>query len=227
MTLVVNKTTEFNSAVNGEIWTGEAYTLEKYIDGSWEDLELTSDDIGWDDIGLLIPDGGNRTFVIDWTGYYGKLPVGTYRIGKSFYRSVNPQLPHTQEKTMFLEFAIGEGGVNIGEYELELNVTRAEKSYIGLEVTRSGKYAGEVSWDGSFDLYKKNSKGKWKLYNGKSAMNTGGDEAEDFPNGQTSKTGFYISGTYPTLTSGSYRVKLKVQDQCGNVRYFYGTFEVK
>ncbi len=229
-TLCVNKTgsqkgENDENTIVGDVWTGEAYTIEKLNGSDWEDIEPIADET-WDDVGIILEDGKSRNFVMSWNNLYGKLSIGTYRLGKTFYAK-QKGTDKTLEKTMFVEFAIGEGGINIGSYELNITDVLLNKSFLSFNVTRSGKYTGEVSWDGSFEIHRKNSSGKWKLYKGKTALNTESDETEDFPNGETCKTGLYINSVYPDLTPGNYRLVIKTQDQTRHIKYNYALFTVK
>lgn len=224
-TLWVDKAESQSKVIYGDVWTGEAYTLEKLVDNDWEDLESVAE-ANWNDIGITLENNKTRKFVINWETICGKLSEGKYRLGKTFYAKQSAT-DKTLEKTMFVEFVIGKAQKYIGEYELEINDTVLNNSFLAFNVTRSGKYEGAVSWNGCFELHKKNSSGKWKLYKGKTALDIDSDESTDFTIGETSKTGVNISSVYPELTSGTYRLKIKVQDQTYHIKYFYSVFTVK
>ena len=135
--------------------------------------------------------------------------------------------PPAKSRTMYCRFTIGAGSVNIGDYTLDVSVSKAAANSITLALTRSGKYAGTVYWDHGYDVYKLNSKGKWKLYKSTSAINGSQSDTLDLPKGTTVKTALSFTGSYPDLTAGSYRIKLKITDQTGHIKYSYADFTVK
>ena len=227
-TLNITKSKVSNGNFVGDIWTSEAYSLEKYIDGEWEDVEMTDDNFMWSESDIEIKEGETEKTVLNWESVYGKLGKGTYRLGKTFYVTVNPQFPHTQEKNVFCTFTIDNGGVNIGKYDISVKVTKVSKNSVTFTVSRSGEYAGEIYWDGGYDIHRKVSSGKWSLYKGKSAMNTADAVSSDIVgnNSSISRT-VRINSIYPALTSGTYRIKLRIKDQTERVRYFYGEFIIK
>ena len=63
----------------GSLETGSAYTIEKYENNNWVEVQPCGDAV-WDMMSHLI---GNTTteWEIDWTWLYGELRAGTYRIG--------------------------------------------------------------------------------------------------------------------------------------------------
>lgn len=65
----------------GSLETGSAYTIEKYENNHWVEVQPQGDAV-WDMMSHLI---GNTTteWKIDWTWLYGELSAGTYRIGKT------------------------------------------------------------------------------------------------------------------------------------------------
>ena len=233
ITLYAGVTSAPTAKIFGDIWTGEAYDIERLTaDGDWEALEPVTEDgeLYWNEIGIIIPENDTRILKTDWSNTYGKLPKGTYRISKTFYSYNNAlQTGPAVSKTVYCRFTIDEGSVNIGDYTVDVSVTKTLTNSLTMWLTRSGKYAGTVYWDYGFDLFKKNSKGKFKLYKDTSAINGSSSEffTVDIPSGRTVKTTFSLSGLYPELTSGTYRIKLKLIDQTGHIKYAYGDFEIK
>ena len=130
-------------------------------------------------------------------------------------------------RTVYCRFTIDSGSVNIGDYDLDVTVTMAANDRLTLSLTRSGKYAGKVYWDHGFDITKKNSKGNYKLYNSTSSINGSDEDTLDLPANTTVRTTLSLYGSYPDLTAGTYRVKLKITDQTGHIKYAYGDFVIK
>ena len=124
-------------------------------------------------------------------------------------------------------FTIDAGGVNIGDYTTAATVTKATSARLTLSVTRTGKYAGTVFWDHGYDLYKKNSKGSWKLYMSTSAINGRPEDTVDLPRNVTVRTAVDITEKYPELTAGTYRIRLKLTDQTGHLKYVSADFVIK
>ena len=231
MTLYAGVTSAPTARIFGDIWTGEAYDIERLTsDGEWEALEPVTEDgeIYWNDVGIIIPENDTRRLKTDWSNTYGKLPKGTYRISKTFYTYNNAQQTGPAvSRTVYCRFTIDSGSVNIGDYDLDVTVTKAANDRLTLSLTRSGKYAGTVYWDHGFDITKKNSKGNYKLYNSTSSINGSDEDTLDLPANTTVRTTLSLYGSYPDLTAGTYRVKLKITDQTGHIKYAYGDFVIK
>ena len=231
ITLYAGVTSVPTANIYGDIWTGEAYDLERLdTEGEWETLEPVTEDgeVYWNDIGIIIPENDTRLLKTDWTNVYGKLPKGTYRISKTFYSYNNArQSGPAESKTMYCRFTIDAGSVNIGDYDLDVAVTKAAADNLTLSLTRTGKYVGTVYWDHGFDIYRKNSKGKFKLYKSTSAINGSSSGILDLTRNTTVRTSLSLYGSYPNLTSGTYRIKLKLTDQTGHIKYAYGDFVIK
>ena len=66
----------------GQLQTGEKYKLVVQNGDTWEDVDYVTDAIGWEEIALLIPNGGEVEWNIDWKDLYGELPAGKYCIVK-------------------------------------------------------------------------------------------------------------------------------------------------
>ena len=68
----------------GELDTGSPYSLERYENGEWAEVEMLSSDVVfcWTDIALFIFKDGETEIEENWEYFYGELPAGIYRIGK-------------------------------------------------------------------------------------------------------------------------------------------------
>ncbi len=66
---------------------GEPYTIEKYENKSWQELEtLTKAPSSWNEILYILKAGEENELYIDWSLGYGELKSGTYRLIKSDLR---------------------------------------------------------------------------------------------------------------------------------------------
>ncbi len=94
LTLVCNQS---GGQATGELFTGSMYWLEKKVNGEWVAVEMVQDNIGWDDMALLIQMDGSTEWTIDWDWIYGVLPAGSYRIGKEIldFRATGDYDTHT------------------------------------------------------------------------------------------------------------------------------------
>jgi hypothetical protein len=70
--------------ITGELETGTAYVIERLENDVWETVPYVSNEVGWNDVAQIIPEGEETTWKLDWSHIYGKLGRGTYRIGKEF-----------------------------------------------------------------------------------------------------------------------------------------------
>ena len=78
--------------VIGELFTGSAYTLSKYVDGEWKDVEYLKRDeeIATTDEAWIIPMEGSVEWSVDWEWLYGELPQGKYRLEKDVMNLTEP-----------------------------------------------------------------------------------------------------------------------------------------
>ena len=76
-----------------ELCTGPWYIIEKWTkkDG-WKEVDYaTTDEIGWKEVAFMVPLNSTMEWAVDWEWLYGKLPSGTYRIGKEFIDAAQDQ----------------------------------------------------------------------------------------------------------------------------------------
>ena len=98
-----------NPRDGGELMFGSEYTLEKWVDGSWEPVEMLPQgyDVAWTTEAYLIGQNSTAPFHVDWEWLYGQLPPGQYRIGKGvtlrYYL-----LGNTEHETFYGAFTIEE-----------------------------------------------------------------------------------------------------------------------
>ena len=70
----------------GELYTGEAYTIEKFDGRKWKEVPTKSGEpVTWIAIAYIITPDSTREQNIDFSDIYGELPPGEYRIVKSVY----------------------------------------------------------------------------------------------------------------------------------------------
>lgn len=73
----------FNNTTNKEFTYGEAFMLEKNVEGKWVQVPvILEEDYGFQDIGYILPANGEAEWPVDWEWLYGKLDAGDYRIVK-------------------------------------------------------------------------------------------------------------------------------------------------
>ncbi|MFI3201486.1 MAG: immunoglobulin-like domain-containing protein [Eubacteriales bacterium] len=90
----------------GELMTGSPYWLQVYENNRWEKVEYIPQeyDVGWTSDGWSVNLDGTTQWKVDWEWLYGKLPSGTYRIGKSIMDWV--EAGNYEEQTYYAEFEI-------------------------------------------------------------------------------------------------------------------------
>ena len=87
--------TQSGGKVTGELQTGTAYTIEELKDeyagaadvrslpdDAWAAVPYAQENVGWNDVALIIPVNGQTVWNINWEAIYGPLGPGTYRISK-------------------------------------------------------------------------------------------------------------------------------------------------
>ena len=74
---------QYDTSKNSEFIYGESYKLQVLNGDTWEDVPPIIDNGGFNDIGYILPAGGEATMETDWEWLYGRLAPGTYRITKS------------------------------------------------------------------------------------------------------------------------------------------------
>ena len=98
-TFIIKNTTDENYTY------GEPYTIEKFDNGSWKEIDtLTGDPLSWNAVLYTIMAGEKKELNIDWSLGYGELKSGTYRLVKSDIRKSNS--PESRTYTVYAEFDI-------------------------------------------------------------------------------------------------------------------------
>lgn len=67
-----------------EVIYGEAYQVQKLVNGSWENMKPLAENIVFPMVGIEIAGNTTGYIDVDWTDYYGKLENGKYRIVKEY-----------------------------------------------------------------------------------------------------------------------------------------------
>ena len=71
--------TRYDPQLGGNYMTGEYFSIEKKNGNQWEELDA-KDNVGFKDIGIVIPSEDDISHEYDWTDLYGELKPGDYRI---------------------------------------------------------------------------------------------------------------------------------------------------
>ena len=84
---------------------GPAYTIEKFENQTWKELDtLTGDPLSWNAVLYNLKPNEERELNIDWSLGYGELKSGTYRLVKSDLRK--SKSPDSRAYTIYAEFDI-------------------------------------------------------------------------------------------------------------------------
>ena len=98
-TFIIRNTT------NEEYAYGEPYTIEKFENGNWKELDtLTGDPLSWNAVLYTLKAGEEIELYIDWSLGYGELKSGTYRLVKNDLRK--SKSPESRTYTVYAEFDI-------------------------------------------------------------------------------------------------------------------------
>lgn len=93
------------NTTNEEYAYGESYTIEKFENKSWKELEtLTGQPLTWNSVIYTIKSSEEKELYIDWSLGYGELKSGTYRLVKSDLRKSNSH--ESRAYTVYAEFDI-------------------------------------------------------------------------------------------------------------------------
>lgn len=63
-----------------EVIYGEAYILQRQVDGEWQDAETVPDNYGFPMVGYNVPGGEEASIYYNWEWLYGALEPGEYRM---------------------------------------------------------------------------------------------------------------------------------------------------
>ena len=63
-----------------EVIYGEAYILQRQVDGEWQDAETVPDNYGFPMVGYNVPGGAEASIYYNWEWLYGALEPGEYRM---------------------------------------------------------------------------------------------------------------------------------------------------
>lgn len=73
---------------------GEEYAVLRQVSGYWVQVPPAVENVGFNAIGYTLPPGEEITLSVDWSGWLGELPAGTYRFFKSVYIMDGPGTLH-------------------------------------------------------------------------------------------------------------------------------------
>ena len=63
-----------------EVIYGEAYILQRQVDGEWQDAETVPDNYGFPMVGYNVPGGEEASIYYNWEWLYGALEPGEYQM---------------------------------------------------------------------------------------------------------------------------------------------------
>ena len=100
MTLLIDQK---GGNATGELTYGEPYSIECKNGDKWEPVKYLNNEVAWMDIGYTLELGAHNEEQINWTGLYGYLSAGHYRLGKKFSAVIDGK---TKEIIICCEFDI-------------------------------------------------------------------------------------------------------------------------
>ena len=119
--------------------TDNAYWLEKKTTNGWEKLSALTENIQWPEGNYTLGHGKYTVVPVDWSGLYGELSSGTYRMGKTF-----------------TNWEIGKSATGYAEFEIYYNdastaeqTAAVERCYAALEKLKAQKtihWRSNTSW---------------------------------------------------------------------------------
>ncbi len=117
----------------GVLTTTDKYWLEVWKNDAWE-VVPTIREPDWSDGQLGTPKGSSTYGYLDWSGYYGKLSAGRYRMGKTF-ECYDYDTDYHGKHDFYAEFAISPTGFeNNADAEAAM-----ERCYAGIQELLSRK----------------------------------------------------------------------------------------
>lgn len=90
--------------VNSELGTGDEYSIERYTDGSWCEVNTDSlADYAWHETLHIIKNDATTKLKVEWEWLYGELSAGEYRIKKEI---INATENDNTKKSYYAYFTI-------------------------------------------------------------------------------------------------------------------------
>lgn len=93
--LTLNCIQSFGTA-KGELMTGQPYWLERWNGTEWEAVPEVAEEVVWTTEGWVVSKNETTSWQVNWEWCYGKLPAGTYRIGKTISNFMGPGVSESQ-----------------------------------------------------------------------------------------------------------------------------------
>lgn len=92
----------------GELFSGNSYSLSRYVEGNWETIEYLPKDteVAWTDEAWIIPLEDTVEWEVNWEWLYGELVPGKYRMSKPVMNLAGPGDFNTAMH--FVEFDVAE-----------------------------------------------------------------------------------------------------------------------
>lgn len=76
----INRDCVLEYELDAEVIYGEAYILQRQVDGEWQDAETVPDNYGFPMVGYNVPGGEEASIYYNWEWLYGALEPGEYRM---------------------------------------------------------------------------------------------------------------------------------------------------
>lgn len=181
-----------SDGANMVVSTNDEYWLEKKTETGWEKLPLLAEP-EWKESNYVLSHGMYTMLAVDWSGLYGELGSGTYRMGKIFTRQEG-----NRRCTAYAEFEIFHNDTATAD-----ETAAVEKCFSALEelkarehihykVTTSTKDMEEVWWNGG--NYVAERSWRWAV---EMAEEPGGEPGYEYRTGITvRKDGIGYLGVY-------------------------------
>lgn len=120
--------------------TDNAYWLEKKTKNGWEKLSALTENIQWPEGNYTLGHGMYTVVPVDWSGLYGELSSGTYRMGKTF-----TNMEAGKPATGYAEFEIYNNDASTAE-----QTAAVERCYAALEKLKASQtlhWRSTSSWE--------------------------------------------------------------------------------
>lgn len=116
---------------NSELYFGNAYTLQKLVNGNWEDVPPIVDNIGTSAVGISAKPHTTGCWDVNWRNCYGVMENGKYRILKEY-------MLDGEKYNISTEFYVGEVGIFMNNIaDITVKIVSSSAMNARLSITNS------------------------------------------------------------------------------------------
>lgn len=149
----VNAKLSITNSSDSELYFGNTYTLQKLVNGNWEDVLPIVDNIGTSAVGISAKPHTTGCWDVNWRNCYGVMEDGKYRIIKEY-------ILNGEKYNISTEFYVGEVGIYMNNTaDISVKIVSSSAMNARLSITNS---SDTMLYFGNAYTLQKSVNGNWE-----------------------------------------------------------------